>query len=166
MFAFGIFCHLLRLMGIYRMGPLSGYFKGPISLFFSSFSVFFFFVFSFLFFIFFFPLSLGGPPLAPGPLDIVHPCHPVATPLTIDTQLRSFYFKLFHRAICTNQFLHKIGRFNSPNCSFCKIFPETLLHLFCQCKKVSPLWDDLCFLINSISEESFNFSVFEKKYLV
>ena len=82
---------------------------------------------------------------------------------TIETQLRSFYFKLFHRAICTNQFLHKIGRFDSPNCSFCKKFPKTLLHLFCQCEKVSPLWDDLCILINSISEESFNFSVFETK---
>ena len=81
---------------------------------------------------------------------------------TIETQLRSFYFKLFHRAICTNQFLHKIGRFDSPNYSFCKKFPETLLHLFCQCEKVSPLWDDLCFFINSISEESFTFSVFEK----
>ena len=83
---------------------------------------------------------------------------------TIETQLRSFYFKLFHRAICTNQFLHKIGRFDSPNCSFCKKFPETLLHLFCQCEKVSPLWDDLCFLINIISEESFTFSVFEKMF--
>ena len=60
--------------------------------------------------------------------------------------------------------LHKIGRFDSPNCSFCKKFPETLLHLFCQCEKVSPLWDDLCFLINSISEESFTFSVFEKMF--
>ena len=69
-----------------------------------------------------------------------------------------------HRAICTNQFLHKIGRFDSPNCSFYKKFPETLLHLFCQCEKVSPLWDDFCFLINSISEESFNFSVFEKMF--
>ena len=83
---------------------------------------------------------------------------------TIETQLRSFYFKLFHRAICTNQFLHKIGRFDSPNCSFCKKFPETLLHLFCQCEKISPLWDDLCFLIYSISEESFIFFSFWKMF--
>ena len=41
---------------------------------------------------------------------------------------------------------------------------ETLLHLFCQCEKVSPLWDDLFFLINSISEESFTFSVFAKMF--
>ena len=53
---------------------------------------------------------------------------------TIETQLGSFYFKLFHRAICTNQFLHKVGRFDSPNCSFCKKFPETLLHF------ILPMW--------------------------
>ena len=43
-----------------------------------SFSLFFFF--SILHFPFLF-VSLSGAPLAPGPLDIVHPCHPVATPL-------------------------------------------------------------------------------------
>ena len=30
-----------------------------------------------------FSLCLLGPPLAPGPLDIVHPCHPLATPLLL-----------------------------------------------------------------------------------
>ena len=67
MFDFGIFCHLLRLMGIYRVGPPSGYLKN--------------FVLSFHFFIFFFICLSFGAPLAPGHLDIVHPCHPVATPL-------------------------------------------------------------------------------------
>ena len=37
---------------------------------------------------------------------------------TIETQLSSFYLKLFHRAICTNQFLHKIDRADNPNCYF------------------------------------------------
>ena len=42
----------------------------------------FLFFFFFLFFIFFLSfLSLSRGPLTPGPLDIVHPCHPVATPL-------------------------------------------------------------------------------------
>ena len=81
---------------------------------------------------------------------------------TIETQLRSFYFKFFHKAICTNQFLHRIGRTDSPNCYFCNILPETILHLFCECEKVSPLWDELCFLINNVSGESFTFSNFEK----
>ena len=83
---------------------------------------------------------------------------------TIETQMRSFYFKLFHKAICTNQFLHRIGRSDSPNCYFCNNLPETFLHLFCECEKVSPLWDELCFLINNISGESFTFSNFEKMF--
>ena len=83
---------------------------------------------------------------------------------TIETQLRSFYFKLFHKAICTNQFLHRIGRTDSPNCYFCNNSPETILHLFCECEKVSPLWDELCFLINNVSGESFTFSNYEKMF--
>ena len=83
---------------------------------------------------------------------------------TIETQLRSFYFKLFHRAICTNKFLHKIGRADNPNCYFCSNLPESLVHLFCECDKVSPLWDELCFLINNISGETFNFSNFDKMF--
>ena len=35
---------------------------------------------------------------------------------TIETQLRDFILSFFHRAICTNQFLHKIGRADNPNC--------------------------------------------------
>ena len=82
MFDFGIFCHLLRLMRIYRVGVR------PVWVFekFRS-------LFSFLPFLFssFFPSfsifpSLSGAPLAPGPLDIVHPCHPVTTPLPTDRQ--------------------------------------------------------------------------------
>ena len=83
MFDFGIFCHLLRLMGIYRVGPPSGYLTSFVLpfLFFLFFFFFLFFPFFFLFyssFSFFLCLSLGAH-LAPGPLDIVHPW--VATPL-------------------------------------------------------------------------------------
>ena len=69
--------------GYIGWGLRPGIWKCSFSFFFSSFS--FFFSLSFLFFILFsFYLSRSlswGPPLAPGPLDIVHPCHPVATPL-------------------------------------------------------------------------------------
>ena len=58
---------------------------------------------------------------------------------TFETQLRSFYFKLFHRAICTlNQFLHKIGRADNPNCYFCSNLPKSLVHLFCNVIKFLP----------------------------
>ena len=57
---------------------------------------------------------------------------------TIETQLRSFYFKLFHRAICTNQFLHKIGRADNPNCYFCSNLPESLCTFFVNVIKFLP----------------------------
>ena len=57
---------------------------------------------------------------------------------TIETQLRYFYFKHFYKAICTYQYLNRIGATDSPNCYFCNNLPETILHLFCECEKVSP----------------------------
>ena len=82
MFDFGIFCHLLRLMGIYRVG-LSGYLKSFLLSFLFCLFFFFFSILHFLFLLsfFLFFVSLSRAPLAPGPLDIVHPCHPIATPL-------------------------------------------------------------------------------------
>ena len=80
MFDFDIFCHLLTTGGdISGRDPRLVISKVLFSLLFSSFSFFLFF-FSILHFLSFF-VSLSGAPLAPGPMDIVHPCHPVATPL-------------------------------------------------------------------------------------
>ena len=63
MFDFGIFCHLLRLMGIYRVRPPSGYLRSFVL---SFFCFFFFFFFCILHFLFFFCLS-RGPLLLRGP---------------------------------------------------------------------------------------------------
>ena len=76
-----------RLCGDYQCGgaPVRVFEKFCSSFsflpFFLFFSFFFFFFFSFLHFLFCLSLSLSGALLAPGPMDIVHPCHPVATPL-------------------------------------------------------------------------------------
>lgn len=67
---------------------------------------------------------------------------------TIETQLRSFYFKVFHKTIALNEFLHKIGRKDTPLCEFCHKHSETIIHLFYECEKVKPIWDDLISLIN------------------
>ena len=83
---------------------------------------------------------------------------------SIETQLRAFYFKIFHRAICTNKFLYKIGRIDSPFCFFCDKFDETLIHLFCDCDKITPLWDNLCDFIGNKTGENFQFSQFQKMF--
>ena len=55
---------------------------------------------------------------------------------TKSTKLRNFQFKLLHRRIVTNSFLHKIGIKNRNNCSFCEVERETLFHLFWSCRVV------------------------------
>ena len=60
-----------------------------------------------------------------------------------DTRLRSFYFKIFHKAIAFNDFLFKINRRNAPNCDFCDKFPESVIHIFCECNFVRPVWEEL-----------------------
>ena len=32
-------------------------------------------------------------------------------------------------------------------CDFCKKFPETIIHVFCECDYVKPIWDDLIKII-------------------
>ena len=82
----------------------------------------------------------------------------------IETQLRAFYFKIFHKAICTNKFLAKIGRSDSPFCHFCKKVDETLVHMFCECEKISPLWDDLVSFIEYKTGDSFDLSNYKKMF--
>ena len=79
---------------------------------------------------------------------------------TIETQVRSFYFKLFHNAIGTNAFLHKIKKIESPNCFYCSQSPETLVHLFCKCPKVIPLWQKLLSFISMKLEGYKNFTTY------
>ena len=83
---------------------------------------------------------------------------------SVETHLKSFYFKIFHKAICTNKFLHKIGKIDSPNCCFCDKMPESLVHLFCDCEIITPLWDKLCGFIFSKSGEQLTLSKFEQMF--
>jgi len=83
---------------------------------------------------------------------------------TIETQIRSFYFKIFHRAICTNKFLHKIGRTDTPLCYFCKKSDESFIHLFCRCDKIVPLWDNLSTFIEGKCGENIIFSNLQKMF--
>lgn len=82
---------------------------------------------------------------------------------TIDTRLRSFYFKIFHNTIALNVFLHRIKRKDSPNCSFCEEEEESIIHLFCDCDKVFPIWGHLFNVIKK-NITSFNPTNFEKLF--
>ena len=72
---------------------------------------------------------------------------------TIETRLRSFCFKVFHGAIALNNFLFKIWRKDSPNCSFYEKLSETSLYVFCDCECVKPILSDLhSFIISKLKD--------------
>ena len=83
---------------------------------------------------------------------------------TLDTKLRSFYFKLFHKSIALNNFLFKIKRKDSPKCSFCGEKDETFIHLFCECDKVNPVWNDLIIAISQQLNSNISITNFEKLF--
>ena len=72
---------------------------------------------------------------------------------TIETKLRPFYFKLFHRAIAVNVFLHKIDKKDTYRLSihFAVNHPETFVHWFCDCgcDKDKLIWQGLQNFINT-----------------
>lgn len=81
---------------------------------------------------------------------------------SIDTKLRSFYFKIFHEAIALNDFLFKIKRKESSKCSLCDNEEESIIHLFCECEKVIPLWQDLLTIVSKDLKNPLNITNFEK----
>ena len=80
----------------------------------------------------------------------------------IDTRLRSFYFKVFHKAIAFNDFLFKINRKDSPICDLCKKFPESIIHVFCECECVDPIWKNLVKIIQDKHDIDFSITNFDK----
>ena len=66
----------------------------------------------------------------------------VAFLCTKETKLREFQFKLLHRRIATNDFLHKIGLKPNDSCTFCGETIESLIHLFWKCKHTRTFWGE------------------------
>jgi hypothetical protein len=59
---------------------------------------------------------------------------------TLDNTLKMFQYKLLHRTIPTNTFLHKCRLVETELCAFCGETGETILHLFCDCNIVNNIW--------------------------
>jgi len=83
---------------------------------------------------------------------------------SIDSRFRSFYFKIFHKAIAFNDFLYKIKRRDSPDCVFCNKMPETITHVFCECEIIKPLWEDMVKIIRDKDNIDFDITIFDKMF--
>lgn len=62
--------------------------------------------------------------------------------ITKNTKLQWFQFRINHRILATNSFLHKIKKVDSYNCSFCEKEIETIEHIFWECEFIQDLLND------------------------
>ena len=73
-------------------------------------------------------------------------------------KLRSFQYRLVHKAIVVNSHLFQWGIKNSNLCTFCGDKKETLVHLFYDCDITRALWSDVLELMNSYSRREVVFN--------
>ena len=69
---------------------------------------------------------------------------------TVDSRSRDFQFKVLHRYLATNKFLHKIGVVPSSLCTFCEREGESIEHLLIECDYSNKFWQDLINWFNMI----------------
>ena len=63
-----------------------------------------------------------------------------------------------------NDFLFKIKRKESPKCTLCEKKEETLVHLFCESEKVTPIWHDLLTILSQNLDSNITVTNFEKLF--
>ena len=88
-------------------------------------------------------------------------------------KLKWFQYRIVHRLLGTNYFLHKIGVRDDAYCSFCKRYPETIYHIFIECTIVKQFWRQVknwlieVFRINiELNDEEILFGVDDGSYFV
>ena len=63
--------------------------------------------------------------------------------LSLLTKMRFLQFKLLHKKFVTNIKLNQWSSEISPNCFYCNVQLQTMLHLFVECTRVKTLWHNL-----------------------
>ena len=63
--------------------------------------------------------------------------------VTIESSLRSFQYKILNNILYLNERLFKFNIVDSPLCSLCGAYKESIKHLFCTCTVTQRLWDQL-----------------------
>ena len=70
---------------------------------------------------------------------------------------------LFNLSSVSNDvFLFKIKRKDSPDCTFCNKREETIIHIFCECEKIIPIWQYLMSIILKKHDPGFNLANCDK----
>ena len=82
--------------------------------------------------------------------------------VTIGSSLRSFQYKIFNNMLYLNERLFKFNIVDSPSCSLCGDYNESIKHIFCTCTVTQRLWDQL----RSWLYEVISFSILEPKTVI
>ena len=74
------------------------------------------------------------------PRDKVYtlPCNTI-----IESTTRVFQYKIVNSILYLNKRLHRMKLAENPLCGLCKLYPETISHLFFGCKVSSQLWKEI-----------------------
>ena len=69
--------------------------------------------------------------------------HSLPFRITSYTKLHEFQYKVSNKCLTTNVFLHRIGIYPSPACSFCGDVDETLEHILVYCNYSESFWTEV-----------------------
>ena len=75
--------------------------------------------------------------------------------------IRSFQFKILNDITSTNSRLAKIGYVQDDSCTFCRVSPETVNHLFYECIHTNQFWKDFKTFRFDLSGKHVEFSLQE-----
>lgn len=75
-----------------------------------------------------------------------------------DTKLQAFHFRVVHRFLLCNKFLHNIRIRRDDSCTFCHE-PDTIEHFLYHCSIVNHFWSDVTEWFNREADIQLNISV-------
>lgn len=73
---------------------------------------------------------------------------------TRNTHLQTFHYRIVNRIISTNTFLFRIGKGETPLCTFCNSNDETLYHILWDCSTIQNYLKDITFF-----KETYNITI-------
>ena len=68
--------------------------------------------------------------------------------ITKDSYTRNFQYKILNNILYLNKKLYLFGKVETPLCSYCMLYDESIIHLFWNCLYVKNLWQQLQLYFN------------------
>ena len=68
--------------------------------------------------------------------------------ITKDSYTRNFLYKILNNILYLNKKLYLFGKVETPLCSYCMLYDESIIHLFWNCVYVKNLWQQLQLYFN------------------